>query len=777
MTQALPPIETGPVQPDIGALPAPETFLASAGSALPATGVVEAAQGVAVTFDAAASVGALNSDGDAVVLRNGYGLSGSVDKGRSAIPGGRSVLGQTDANVSVGLSGGLTDGIQLTQQGDGPDATYKLSVADGGSLLATKSWGVTGAGETLGGSLGLQGGGSGTVTTEMTFDSKAAAIRALNIAAQQKSGEAVAQPAVDLQARADTATGPEAADLQSRADMAADAIAGAQGLVLAPASGETKAGALSRQMQELLGPSPDDAAFLADNLTGFSQRLSGEFGARIAGELKKQGLGGSATLDADIDITRTVQLPTATTDGSVSYSGQVESGLITSEAVKVGEELFGIELGGNLSVSQSLLGSVESLTATYDIPAGTRLFGIRGNKLPEANILKSEGLRGVLPDTVSYERKLTVPTELTGADRLDIKEDSLDVEVKEPANSIAGLIGKVSRGDLSDLGDKFGEQVDISRTIKTVERSGGAAGLSFSVGDPLPASISGSVSFERGNDDVTSQQTEPLFKGSGTPGGGLSIGDAAKGFAGLIGLAGQQALAQTKQFAEDAVDAVQGNGAVRSLMEAAGAASEAFREAIADGDSVWDATIAGGFAAGRDAFTDVIESAEAIEAGVGLPNNATPNPQSVIDAGGTQTQKDSYGDALKHIYSAALFSYGRNGGGSVPFFLQGKEAIAQDGWRGSPQSTMDFHNNEIGFQIGRQAREMGLQGDEARDFIVAEVAAAIDRGMSNTEIVYSLPEDTPFWLNNHGYASADQAAPGWEGRFAAIAEETWPFDD
>ena len=132
---------------------------------------------------------------------------------------------------------------------------------------------------------------------------------------------------------------------------------------------------------------------------------------------------------------------------------------------------------------------------------------------------------------------------------------------------------------------------------------------------------------------------------------------------------------------------------------------------------------------------------------------------------------DGQGDALKHVLHAALIHY--IDPNVSPALLQGKEYF-QGNVQSSPEaSIMDRHNNNVGFQIGQSVRDAvagnpALTDADAPRLIIEEVISrfrgAEGLGPNGDQDTTSQSRLLPYWEKNHGFATLDEAAPGWDQR-------------
>ncbi|MEL6187446.1 MAG: hypothetical protein AAFU79_22735 [Myxococcota bacterium] len=181
---------------------------------------------------------------------------------------------------------------------------------------------------------------------------------------------------------------------------------------------------------------------------------------------------------------------------------------------------------------------------------------------------------------------------------------------------------------------------------------------------------------------------------------------------------------------------------------------------IEAGQEALENTVNGGFEQFRDYLQGPILVSEDLEVASGLPAGRTPvNGQPGIDGAG---------DALKHVTHAALIQFAAPR--VAPSLLQGKEH-----YQGGDAAVMDRHNNNVGFRIGREAREAVGRGDitraEAPDFIINRVIQEFEAAQSlgaNGDINGG---NGPYWLQNYGFSTLDQAAPGWQDRSRAVISE------
>jgi hypothetical protein len=91
-------------------------------------------------------------------------------------------------------------------------------------------------------------------------------------------------------------------------------------------------------------------------------------------------------------------------------------------------------------------------------------------------------------------------------------------------------------------------------------------------------------------------------------------------------------------------------------------------------------------------------------------------------------------------------------------------------------SRMDLINNEIGFRIGREARELGLTGDEAREYIIEETIKAIENVHTSVD-VDDVPPDTAVIRFNHGLETPEDTNPNWRENITNYAKYAWPIPD
>ena len=129
---------------------------------------------------------------------------------------------------------------------------------------------------------------------------------------------------------------------------------------------------------------------------------------------------------------------------------------------------------------------------------------------------------------------------------------------------------------------------------------------------------------------------------------------------------------------------------------------------------------------------------------------------------------DGQGDALKHVLHAALIHY--IDPNVSPALLQGKEYF-QGTVQSSPEaSIMDRHNNNVGFEIGQNVRDIVARNPGANaprliiDEVISRFRSAESLGPNGDQDTTSQSRLLPYWEKNHGFATLDEAAPGWDQR-------------
>ena len=194
---------------------------------------------------------------------------------------------------------------------------------------------------------------------------------------------------------------------------------------------------------------------------------------------------------------------------------------------------------------------------------------------------------------------------------------------------------------------------------------------------------------------------------------------------------------------------------------------------IEAGQDLIENTVEGGFETFRDYLQGPIEVSEDLELASGLPAHR-------VEMNG-QRGTDGAGDALKHVTHAALIQFVAPN--VAPSLLQGKEH-----YQGGEAAVMDRHNNEVGFRIGREAREAVSNGEitreQAPEFIINRVIEEFDRAQ-DIGSRGDIEGEGPYWLRNHGFQRLDDASTTWreDSREAIVnnseraLETNFPWDN
>ena len=418
-----------------------------------ADAVVEAPTVQAFLVDDA--VAQLNSDGDQVYMR---------------------VTGEAKVEAEIGVKGQHGGELTISQNGEGDDATYTVAVEKHALLALTGKVPIPNL--PLKGEIGVQT----FDTVEMTFDSPEEAARAAQIVQRLAAADAIDDAA--------SATGVSAAS-------------GAPGNPVANPLNES--GAPNDVLLDAVGVTQDDLDFLQDNVSAYEQTLTGR--GRLAVEAKLPQLvsafeaAGEARLDGRRLVTRRVELPTDTEDGSLTYSIGQDVRLSAKEKATIGPNVANqLTVGAQFQNRVELAtGSVE-VSATWDIPAGTDVAEspVGGRAIPEANLI-AEGELGV-PDRVAAQMTTEWrDEELLTLSRGDTNRVTTTLAIDDPAN-VPAAIGAFVQGDPQEAA----RLADASLTgeLESIERTGIAVQVGGKAQLVEGVKADASVIVEGGIDDV-----------------------------------------------------------------------------------------------------------------------------------------------------------------------------------------------------------------------------------------------------------------------------------
>lgn len=437
------------------------------------TGVIDQTSGAVRTIaDPATEIGKLNSDGDQVVMS-------MTGEGKLQVP---------TVRLPIAIGGKAQYGYDITVQqvGDTPqagatgrpptyDVTFDKNLLAGG-VIEPEVPGIDPAAE-----LNLRTTGSVT----MNFDSQADATRAVGILQRLAASETV-RDAGDLvtPGLSNPTSNPVADDgsslpsLPNPADPIADRIA----------------------------PSDADMTFLRDNVTSYTSQLGLQERGKAA--VKFANLGIEPRLDANQQISRTVELPHDGQPGRLTYTLSGDLQASTKEKLTIGkQQIDQLEIGyvpQNIVDHGQLRGEV---SISWDLPPGATDSTVSGQPVPELSSLSGgEGLGA--PDEISARLQLDYQAQpLTDLSRTDMQRISIEAKTANPGQHAGPVISDLLHGDLDGAFRGMGDDFTVTARNEQIRRDGvnqqHEVGVEFKDTFEAKLSLIGNV----GLDDVTGRRS------------------------------------------------------------------------------------------------------------------------------------------------------------------------------------------------------------------------------------------------------------------------------
>lgn len=471
---------------------------------------------VANDKDIERQVNALNSNGDTANIKLTTEGGGAVNL----------------RGVNVGLKATNGSEVKITQNGDGPDATYTLRYDKQNKGELNGELGSSSAGKGDGGKLSKAGanvtadvGGGSFDTVEMTFKSKEDAIRAGKIAARLQIADGL-----------DDALDQSPAIQAAGANPLVRQLPGVDGLL----NGGTPLGnplhpdgAPGSTLTDAVGVSESDIDFLKKNVTAYEQSVSltvglgGDIsipkipgnkipgiGEDVPGIGDKLSLAVAGRVEGETKYTRRVELPTETKDGTVTYSVEGNSRLTATEKASLADKLAPrlpgastidkdstVSLG--LNNRQSVGSATTKVSFSYSIPAGeTPTDSFSGRPVPETSSNTPLKFKEASVETRAELRDQGV----TDLSRTDTRYASTKLTLTDPGR-VPQAIGQLAKGDFEEAARTSGASLEL--TARNIDRDGYDLQVPLGV-DLKVAKVGVGVNIARGVDDVT--ETKILFK-------------------------------------------------------------------------------------------------------------------------------------------------------------------------------------------------------------------------------------------------------------------------
>lgn len=404
-----------------------------------------------------AAIEGLNSDGDQLVLSLTAEAKGQVPVPIGGVPIGIGAKGQYGYDITVRQVG---DAPAPGQNGEQPsyDVTFDKNLL-GGATVEPPVPGVDPAGE-----LNLTSADSVT----------------MNFATPEDAGRAV--QSLERLAAAETLRDLGNAATPGLSNPAANPLPEGDGSL----SGTPPTEPLAREV----GPSDADMAFLRDNITSYTTTLGVQERGKVAAKFANVGI--EPRLDANQQISRTVEVPRDGEPGRLTYtlSGDVQAS--TKEKLTLGAQQFDqLEVG---YTPQNIMdhGNVRSeVSISWDLPADRADPSISGRPVPELGALSGDGLGAPseLSAKFSFDGQVQSPTDLS---RTDFTRGSLAVSVQNPADHAGPALNSFLSGDLRGAFGQMGEDFSVTATQEDVRRDGieQQHELGFEVADVAEAKVS-----------------------------------------------------------------------------------------------------------------------------------------------------------------------------------------------------------------------------------------------------------------------------------------------
>ncbi|AGT08889.1 LysM peptidoglycan-binding domain-containing protein [Paracoccus aminophilus] len=432
-------------------------------------------------------IAGLNGDGDSTYLRITPELK-AQGNWRGLMVGGKAQLGAD---------------LRVTQNGEGPDATYTVRYDKQalGALTAeagTDTLGKGGAGKAGAGAGGgpdarlkAEAGVQTFDAVEMTFATKDEATRAAEALQRLHLADALSD-GTDL---ALSALGPGGAPLK----IAKDAVSGGGTNPLGnPLNADGMPGKFSR---DLAGVSDEDMGFLRDHVSAYETTIGtrGRLAAELKGDMSFLKIAGEGRLDETQRITRRVELPTAEKDGSVTYT--LQGGLRASgkEKAQKGFNINGLPIEPKFENRLDLGSTTAEISLHYRLPKGEDVTTSGGGRpVPELDALSGTG--GMELESISLKSQLDWRDQsLADPSRADMQRQTATVTFTHP-DRIGTAAEQFLDGDFRGAARTAGVTIDL--TAQDIDRTGVNTQTGVKVkGGVAEAEVS--LIYEAGTDDVT----------------------------------------------------------------------------------------------------------------------------------------------------------------------------------------------------------------------------------------------------------------------------------
>ncbi|MGQ4274910.1 DUF6973 domain-containing protein [Terrihabitans sp. B22-R8] len=398
------------------------------------TGIPDA---VNTIVDPADEIARLDSDGDQVTMN-------ITAEGKAQIPLARIPVG-------VGVKGQYGFDIGVTRNGDGGEGqaapTYDVTFnkrLQGGLTGEIGVPGVDPAAE-------LNLGTADSVT--MSFDSSEEAARAVSILQRLGASEA-ARDAINAPIPGVGSAGAASNPIPEGDGSFSDGLIDTHSW---PTPGNIATAGLR--------PPEEDMAFLRDNITGFTQEVTGQ--ERLKLGAKAANLGVETRLDANARMIRTVELPRDGEPGKLTYTMAGDLDSSTKEKFTVGQQQFDqFEVGyipQNIVDHGTMRGEV---SLSWDLPADESYSEIGGRPLPELDGLGA-------PDELSTRLELNYQTQsLLDLSRTDQRRITLEASVRNPTEHAGQIASSLLDGDLPGAFADMGSDTTVNVKDENIQRTG-----------------------------------------------------------------------------------------------------------------------------------------------------------------------------------------------------------------------------------------------------------------------------------------------------------------
>ncbi|SMO45749.1 DUF6973 domain-containing protein [Paracoccus laeviglucosivorans] len=449
---------------------------------------------------------------DGVLIREGVEkLNGAGDSAYLRITPEVKAQGNL-RGVMVGAKGQLGGDMRVTQNGEGPDATYTLRYDKQSLGAITGEVGTDTLGKGAGGKNSVNGrvkaevGGQTFDAVEMTFDNKEDAIRAAETLQKLHMADALD----DGINTAISGLGPMGMPLAAAEDVISG---GGENPLGNPLNAD---GAPGRLTQKIAGVTDDDLAFLRDNISAYETTIGtrGRLAAEVKGDMKYFNVAGEGRFDDTKRISRRVELPTADKDGSVTYSMEAGLRLTAKEKAQKGFQVNGLPVEPKFENRLDLGNASAKVSLTYTIPKGTEVAGSAGGRpVPETNGFS--GTDGLKLDSVSLTNVLEYRDQsLADPSRGDSQRLTSTTTIANP-EKLGDAAGQFFDGNFEEAARIAGARIDLKS--EDIARSGTATqtGAKVKLG---VAEAEASVILESGVDDVTLQASRTIEPSQPQPG-------------------------------------------------------------------------------------------------------------------------------------------------------------------------------------------------------------------------------------------------------------------